>query len=158
MSTRCQIGFYEQEEKDLNKFEALIYRHSDGYPDGEHGVLAAIMPFLHWWQKGRGVMDFEYCSARLLQYLCNKYDGYSKAIGETMSEAGAIFSPEKIEEFTGTLGHGISNAFHGDIEYLYAVRPNRVEVYKVGYEGDDINKKAELVQVDHLLVKSPITI
>lgn len=46
MSTRCQIGFYEAEEKDLDNFEALIYRHSDGYPDTEHGVLAAIVPFL----------------------------------------------------------------------------------------------------------------
>ncbi len=40
MSTRCQIGFYEPRQKDLTKFEALIYRHSDGYPDTDCGTVA----------------------------------------------------------------------------------------------------------------------
>jgi hypothetical protein len=36
MSTRCQIGFYpEKPTKDtLQNPDALIYKHSDGYPEG----------------------------------------------------------------------------------------------------------------------------
>lgn len=149
MSTRCQIGFYEEEEKDLSKFEALLYRHSDGYPDTEYGVVAAVLPFLKWWANGRGVHDFEYCAARLLQYLCNEYDGRTASY---RNEANSVFAPETPEEFTGTLGHGISKHFHGDIEYLYAIRPSRVEVYEVGdmwnAESDsEINKCASLQKV-----------
>ena len=32
MSTRCQIGFYAQGNDNLLKPDALLYRHSDGYP------------------------------------------------------------------------------------------------------------------------------
>lgn len=122
MSTRCQIGLYEPNEKDLNKWEALIYRHSDGYPGtvNESGVLADIIPFLHWWNSGRGIGDYEYCSARLLQYLCNKYD--------LMAET---------PEFTGTLGHGICKGFHSDIAYFYAIYPDRLRVFET--RNDDCN-------------------
>jgi hypothetical protein len=46
MSTCCQIGFYEPDNFDLLKPDALLYRHSDGYPGGNGGVLAEIVPFL----------------------------------------------------------------------------------------------------------------
>lgn len=139
MSTRCQIGFYEAEEKNLANFKVLIYRHSDGYPDGESGVVADVMPFLRWWKTERGISDFEYCSARLLQYLCNKYDNYSHVLFK--NEANGTFESEKIGAFTGTLGHGISKGFHGDIDYLYAVRPDRLEIYQV--TGDTWNMESD---------------
>ena len=101
MSTRCQIGFYDSMEKDLEKYEALIYRHSDGYPEG---VLPDIVPFLKEFSSDRGMTDIEYCSARLLQHLTNLYDAYAKNF----------------------LGYGISNSFHGDIEYFYAICSNGV--------------------------------
>ena len=113
MSTRCQIGFYEKNEKRKDKFEALIYRHSDGYPNGEHGVLATILPFLNQFPRRD---DIEYCSARLLQYLCAKSEESSKANG---------YPPKGL---TGETGIGICIGFHGDIEYLYKVFPSRVEV------------------------------
>ena len=37
-------------------------------------------------------------------------------------------------KFTGTLGHGISTGFHGDIEYFYAIHPDKLEVYKVPHD------------------------
>ena len=118
MPTRCQIGFYETEEKDLNNFEALLYRHSDGY---QEDVLPEIIPFLKQFNKNRGCSDLEYCSARLLQHMCNKHD-------------------EALKEFkTSThqyTGYGICGAFHGDIEFFYAVHPNRVDVYKVTWTSD----------------------
>ena len=39
MSTRCQIGFYSEDGEDLSLFSAMLYRHCDGYPDG-NGVMA----------------------------------------------------------------------------------------------------------------------
>ena len=133
MSTRAQIGFYESEEKDLSKWEALIYRHSDGYPDTSTGVLAEILPFLQWWSEGRGLDDSEYCSARLLQYLCNKYD-------ERGDEFEVRLNPDVVvtekRKFTGILGHGICNGFYGDIEYFYAIYPDRLEVYDTLKEGN----------------------
>ena len=131
MSTRCQIGFYEEEEKDLTKWEALIYRHSDGYPGTangkEVGVLGDIVPFLKWWAKDRGIGDLEYCSARLLQYLCNKYDKLMDTI-EAQRNTDVVVTEKP--KFTGTLGHGICTGFHGDIEYFYAIRASKVEVYE----------------------------
>ena len=70
MSTRCQIGFYEPKEKDLNNFEALIYRHCDGYPDR---VLPDIMPILKDFQDNRGLTDIEYASAWLVAKLKTDY-------------------------------------------------------------------------------------
>jgi hypothetical protein len=40
METRRQIGIYEKENMENSKFTALIYRHWDGYPDDNSGVLA----------------------------------------------------------------------------------------------------------------------
>ena len=82
MSTRCQIGVYENKDKSLKEFDVLLYRHSDGYPgkadNSEGGVLPEIIPFLKWWKSQRGISDTEYAGARLLQWLCNNYDGISR--------------------------------------------------------------------------------
>ena len=128
MSTRSQIGFYEKAETPLDKFEALLYRHSDGYPEG---VLLDILPFLSWWRKARGIGDLEYCSARLLQYLCNEYDKETKKWGSKIEAEG----------FTGTLGHGVCRAFHWDIEYFYKIYPNKVEVYDVSFKSEEGSDK-----------------
>lgn len=132
MSTRCQIGFYSTKEAKLEEFEALIYRHSDGYPGnpekGEYGVLQDIIPFLEWWHVNRGMDDVEYLSARLVQWLCNEYDGIS--LINHYSQAEDI----KKYGFTGESDHGICNNFHGDIEYYYAISPGLVRVYDVGWD------------------------
>jgi len=142
MSTRSQIGFYGGTEKDLNNWQALIYRHSDGYPDG---VLPDIMPFLKWWKKDTGRHDdTEYTSARLLQYMTNLHDGRYQKHWEKAEEKG----------LTGVYGHGICKDFHGDIEYFYAVYPDRVDVYETdfNFEGDktinEITKKIKTELID----------
>jgi len=102
MSTRCQIGFYEADAKDLNQWEALLYRHSDGYPDSDAGVPKTIVPILTDFNIHRGLSDIEYASAWLVAKL---KDGY--------------------------LNIGICKDFHGDIEYYYAVYADgKLEVYE----------------------------
>ncbi len=128
MSTRAQIGFYRQGETNLNNWEVLLYRHSDGYPGyptgEEYGVLPDIVPFLRWWSRTRGISDIEYCSARLLQYLCNKIDEES--------------NKKAPKGLTGTVGYGICKDFHGDIEYYYAIFPDRLEAYQIPTTAPEI--------------------
>lgn len=129
MSTRCQIGFYRSKEAPIGKWEALLYRHSDGYPDG---VLPEIEPFLRWWEVQRGMSDIEYCSARLLQYLCNEYDGASRQIAKEIT-GKAVDILGKNTDYTGILCYGICKGFHGDIEYFYKIYPYGIDVYKVPF-------------------------
>ncbi len=127
MSTRCQIGIYESNNQPIDKPEVLLYRHSDSYPgkedESEYGVLPDIVPFLRWWAKGRGIWDSEYLGARLLQHLCNLYDNRSNKYEEEII-------------FTGIYGYGICKDFHGDIEYLYRIYPNVLEVYECGFDKE----------------------
>ena len=106
MGTRCQIGFYSKDEKDLHNWEALIYRHWDGYPKG---VLPDLLPVLREFDKGRGLDDVEYASAWLVK--------------------------EWKKDF---LNIGISKDIHGDIEYFYAVYPDRVDVWAVVHTFEDM--------------------
>lgn len=116
MSTRCQIGLYEKPGQPLKKPSALIYRHWDGYPQG---VLPEILPYCVRFEKYRGVADTEYLAARLLWHLIGIY-----------SPAG---DPDALYD---VLGYGISDAFHGDLEYYYAVFGNGVvKVYAVRYDA-----------------------
>jgi len=70
MGTRCQIGFYKPEVKDLGNFEALIYRHWDGNPES---VIPSILPILQDFKKNRGLDDVEYASAWLVAKLKEDY-------------------------------------------------------------------------------------
>ena len=134
MSTRCQIGFYDNpKQKNLRKFTALVYRHSDGYPgkeDGsDYGVLTDIVPFLKWFNKERGLSDTEYAAARCLQHLCNTYDT------QVTKDSKQFFGTPNTDD-AGLLGHGICRGFHGDIEYFYAVYPDRLEVYDTPFDAE----------------------
>lgn len=128
MSTRCQIGFYAQEPKtpaDLEQYEVLIYKHSDGYPDtdgkGNGGLLAYLIPFLKDFQKARGLDDTEYASARTLQFLANHQD-----------EGARSYDPHTMQ----VCGFGIcgKHGMHGDIEYFYAISSHSMKVFKGSFQ------------------------
>lgn len=113
MSTRCQIGFYHSKDQPLDPPDALFYRHSDGYPDSEHGVVEQLMPFLKTFHASRGLGDAEYAAARALVHLI------------------------KVSRPNDDLGYGIDgpNGLHGDIEYFYRVDPSGLTVYAVPFSG-----------------------
>jgi len=143
MSTRCQIGFYQSEQVDLRGYEALLYRHSDGYPgtlDGkQYGLLSEIIPFLTWFDNTRGMSDIEYCAARLLQYLANGYDIQTKE----MAKRYDWMKPTIPGEFTGVLGYGICKDLHPDIDFFYAISPGMVRVFEPHF-ADRTGKYAPL--------------
>jgi hypothetical protein len=109
MSTRCQIGFMK-DNKNPNKPEILIYRHSDGYPEG---VKEAMETFFPKFLKERGATDLEYMGAQFLASMIHDMQDWSKTLDE---------SSTRTWEF---LGYGIcgDKEFHGDIEFYYAIRP-----------------------------------
>jgi hypothetical protein len=135
MSTRCQIAFYEKDEKNLNNFETLIYKHHDGYPEN---MIPLLLPFLQKFNKERGLSDIEYASARLLQYMCNESD-------KSNEEFRKMYKMINGADF---LGYGICKDFHGDIEYLYAIYPDSLIVYDINFtaDEDDINNKNHILE------------
>jgi len=107
MSTRCMI-----EVKDSN---VKIYRHSDGYPDSECGVLATLVPQVKKFLALRS-WDPEYMLARIAQWQMNVYD---KATQE-----GGYFNQSQC------LGFGLDTRYHGDLEYIYRIEPTVIKVYQ----------------------------
>jgi hypothetical protein len=110
MSTRCQIGYYENLE--ATEIKALIYKHNDGYPAD---TLVSIAEFLKQFGAARGLDDDEYLMAQLLVFLVNKQN-------EGFTDRAYRF-----------LGFGIcgDRKLHGDIEYLYQISPDGVQVYDI---------------------------
>ena len=106
MSTRCQIGIYDESEAKTHEPDALLYKHSDGY---EEGTLPILKEFHKKFRESRGFFDAEYFAARLIQHLTNDAD-----YADSMT------------------GYGISKSLHADIEYYYAVYPDRIEMYETG--------------------------
>lgn len=130
MSTRCQIGFYNANEQNLNNFEALIYRHCDGYPKG---VLPDLIPFLKDFDKNRGIDDIEYAAANLVVYLRYHHCG----------------EPSN----TRYTGLGICKHFYSDIEFFYAIYGDgTVKVFKVKYDA----KPSEWTEIGKFNIKEEL--
>lgn len=110
MSTRAQIGFYDSENRKLKDFDALIYKHHDGYPEG---MIPILKKTLKRFNDLRGLSDTEYAAA------------YFVAVGKS-DEA----KEDKSDEISDR-GWGICKDLHGDIEYYYAVSPEGVKAYAV---------------------------
>jgi hypothetical protein len=129
MSTRCQIGFYESTEQTLAKPSALIYRHSDGYPDTEYGVVAQLLPWAKAFEKKRGLSDAEYAAAR-----------------------GLIALVQAADTLYACIGYGIcgDHELHGDIQYYYRVDPSGISVYDRQWAADFADIAwASLYQIAH---------
>ena len=117
MSTRAQIA--------IEGSKVLVYKHSDGYPDG---VLPILSPFVKDFMESRG-WDPDYMVARLAQRIANARDG---EMGKLPADAKAPFD--------AFLGVGIDCEVHGNIAYLYRVTRDgtiRVCVLRSGRKGTD---------------------
>lgn len=107
MSTRSQIAFYRVEPKTksqvLKKWDALIYRHYDGYPEG---VMPELMPVIREFAEGRGLSDTEYASA----YLVSKWKkdflniGVSKDFHGDIEYLYCVYPPCEVKCFAVEYG------------------------------------------------------
>ena len=131
MSTRCNIGFYVADADPIKKPEALLYKHSDGYPDG---VLPELIPFVKEFKSKRG-HDPEYLAARYMQYLGNLYDGVDLSDPEMRKFLSTFHKYKDGDLVAGVLGLGICNVIHCDIEYFYAVYCDVIKVYECHYSS-----------------------
>ena len=130
MSTRCNIGVYEEEDQKLEKPNIILYKHSDGYPEG---TLPLLKKFMENPKNNRNRYDSEYESAWLIHTLINQQIEDSIEYGYNLPH----------------VGYGICEDIHGDIEYYYAVYPDRIEVYKAGF--DQGFRDFELIQTVNLV-------
>jgi len=138
MSTRCQIAFYENKDQSILKPSILLYRHCDGYPgtvDGkEYGVLCDIVPFLRDFKKHRGLDDIEYCAAWLIHELIEKHIKMIRKLHKNDTKQ----QKKVFKRFSHYVGHGICEDFHGDIEYVYRIYSNTLEVYKIVHSEQEL--------------------
>jgi hypothetical protein len=129
MSTRCQIL--------VSGHDAVIYRHSDGYPNGKSGVLHDILPTLRYFKAGRGWDEF-YLTAQLVGTLVAKQKAWAKRFCKEKYP-----NPEDRKAYCRELeclGLGVEafdGELHGDIDYVYVVFPEHVEVREPTWETYD---------------------
>jgi len=113
MSTRATIHF---KYKGDSKAEAIIYRHSDGYPD-EPGLGRDLQRFVN--DVRANVKDNRFSDA---SYLAAKWvvwdaDNHRKV----MAECRARYAKDEPDHICNFLGIGVCRSDPGDIEYRYTV-------------------------------------
>lgn len=131
MSTRCQIGFYER-DSDFLEPKIIIYKHQDGYPEG---VLPQLVPFLKFFHKRRGLNDIEYAAAWTIHHFIDEHVGRHRQYAIKCKEADEEFDWLPLDG-RDCIGFGISDDFHADIEYYYAIEGTTLKVYKVKMNFD----------------------
>lgn len=142
MSTRCHIIVEDPEWS----FKVILYRHSDGYPDGMHGVLASLSPFVARFMQHRG-WDPEYLAAHILVDQIQRYKDHRRKFHIKMLETreasnsqdfhkGALADVDN--DFTG---FGVCNEIHDDVVYVYSVRKDGIHVYQRG--GNELTTQEE---------------
>ena len=133
MSTRSQIAFYADKSDKLKKPFTIIYRHHDGMPDR---VLPSIMPILKKFHKGRGMDDITYASGYLFYKLADKTTKQHekwKRKAKKEKESTSYYDQYML------LPLGLSDDFHCDIEYLYAIYPDGdIRYYSVNNWDDEL--------------------
>ena len=127
MSTRCHIAIYTSKgAAKSDNHHALLYKHSDGYPEG---MLPILEPFLKQFKEVRGMGDTEYLAAWTLHALMKESLQHSMETRKYLIEqhGGCETIPENGMQ---GVGFGICAQMHGDIEYIYKIYPNVLEVFE----------------------------
>lgn len=124
MSTRCQII--------VEGADVVLYRHSDGYPDGVHGVLKALKASVSRFMKYRG-FDECYMPAHIIADMIASHKAWADKCIRREKRKDKSYNTSSYESCK-YLGYGIEgynpnhgaddNAFHGDIAFLYVVKKN----------------------------------
>ena len=106
MSTRCTIHFhygtFRQDEP-----AAIVYRHSDGYPETVHGVPESLERFFDAVEEVTHDTRFDdpcYLAAKFVIWQAQEYSGHANPLA--------------------TIGVGVCQEDPGDIRWRYHVRCN----------------------------------
>lgn len=138
MSTRSEIQWENHSIYEGKKYieKARIYKHSDGYPEGN---IADIKEFAKW---DRGFTDVEYSAANFIYWekreMAKHYE--KERMAEEKEGKFNIYSEqEKIGYGVETPQEDWSKPEHGDIEYTYLIKT-----------GDGIDPKNPHVEIAHI--------
>lgn len=129
MSTRSHINFitktkYKGEPK-THVEETLIYKHSDGYPDGEHGVVEFMREFVKWAEGDLTCHEYMIANFILFGKLNSiaNYEEYSNTRKGKKPLTPRDILDNKLDRFVWSTGYGIitNNARHWDCAFDYEV-------------------------------------
>lgn len=140
MSTRCNIGIYEAGDSPINKPYALLYKHSDGYPDG---IIPVLQPFCERFRDGRGLEDTEYLAAWLLFEFMAEHREWEKDFAKKHGKSAI--------DGMSFCGFGIcgDRQLHGDIDYYYRVDPDKITVLAPHGLWEKYNNAAEFSNTEY---------
>ena len=125
MGTRAQFTI---EDENGGVYPVTVYKHSDGYPDGEYGVLKFLRAFTVEFFKFRG-HDPSYFMAQLLRHWVASDLANGVSLG---GMTGGHTTGYRSGEF---LGWGVDTQIHADLAYLYHVRKDgTIEVRRPHFE------------------------
>ena len=134
MSTRCQIL--------VEGADVVLYRHSDGYPDGEHGVLKSLKAIVKNFIKWRG-FDECYLPAHIISEMIVAHKKWADKCIRREKKKDPNYNTNSYES-SKYLGYGIEGYadeaayLHGDIEFLYVVKKNgTIEVRQCFVDEND---------------------
>ncbi len=139
MSTRCQIL--------VEGATVVLYRHSDGYPDGPTGVIVALKKILKKFIPASG-FDEIYLPAHIISSMIVEHHKDGQRYARMMVKAGTPKEQaDKIAKSSAYLGFGVEgykdsvegryDTLHGDIEFLYVVKKNgTIEVRQCFNDND----------------------
>lgn len=118
MSTRCTINFgHGAPHGEFQAPVAKIYRHSDGYPNSEHGVLADLGRFHEALPVDSRINDPSYLAAKFVVW-----------------QAGEFARGDDPLEF---LSVGVLTEDPGDLEYTYWITDEGTVWYRTaGFRGE----------------------
>lgn len=114
MSTRCTIHFHDGPGETSR---AIVYRHADGYPEGDHGVLKDLGRFFDAVEaqtKDTRFGDPEYLAAKYVVWQAKE-----NAVKFTWNGDTYEIVPSEPLDF---LSLGVTLKDPADIEYRYHVR------------------------------------
>lgn len=149
MATRCHII--------VGDYNAMIYRHSDGYPNGRAGVLFMLKPLVKKFMQGRGFLDAEYLTAhiahRCIEIVQRDRAGNRKHYKETTGKV-----PEYLDgpDFLGIGIQPFTKYFQGDVAYVYKIVQNKtvnIEIYQRSNNSAGNLTWADLRLIETVVVK-----
>lgn len=148
VSTRASVHFYRWAD---DKPSAMVYRHSDGYPDGLGSDLLRFFEDVERQTRDTRFSDASYLAAKFVVWQARQY-------ARRFDTKRGEFVPHGDARPLDFLGVGVLTSDPGDIEYRYHVRcgpwrggesPRRpdVEVEEVPFADDETGRRAPLSDV-----------
>lgn len=136
MSTRCNVIIKNGNDK------LIFYRHSDGYPDGEHGALTTLKKFMSWVKEGKIRNNVVQASGWLVLIGAEEYNEEYLGEGRYRKKRSLTEPSQDISHAWECGSYVPTTRIHGDIEYLYTLdlAMMAIIVQKVDYTSGDKRK------------------